>query len=286
MVRCNGGLWYEDFRYNDCVYIGKWHLGNVDFEKATKERIREALIKKGRTLIGAGKIAAEIKRYLFDVKPEDFVITATASSRKFAIGRIKGKAVNEKRKIRSRGQTKLIGDYVYSRPVEWISELNGYDLTDFAKASLWPKQAVFEVREGFLAEVLSLISAGKTRRFYKPGPESKEHKELKKYIKDNPEVLGIKNVKDTQNEYAFISGDRVDVYFECKGGKYAVVEVETTYPKPGFYQALKYRVLLSAQIGEDIKTRNVQAYLTAWYLDDELKELGRKYGVITKEVKL
>jgi len=286
MVRSNGGLWYDDFKDNNCVYIGKWDLGDVDFQKAPKEYIKSELIKIGKSSRGAGKIASEIKWFLDRVKTEDFVVTAAASSKKYAFGRIKGPVVNEKREIRGKGRIKLTEDYVYSRAVEWVGEVLGYNLSGYAKASLYPKQAVFEIRQGLLDELLRLIRERKSQRLSGFGPEGKKHKELKEYIKENPGLLGISNVIRSEIEYGFLSGDRVDVYFECKGGKYAVVEIETTYPEPGVYQALKYRVLLCAELLKDINTPEVQAYLVAWEFEGNLKKLARKYGVITKEVKL
>jgi hypothetical protein len=64
-------------------------------------------------------------------------------------------------------------------------------------------------------------------------------------------------------EYELPSGDRADVVFDLLGNRYAVVEIETDNPTPGAYQAIKYKVLKCAQVGLDLKSRNVEAILVA-----------------------
>jgi len=94
------------------------------------------------------------------------------------------------------------------------------------------------------------------------------------------------NVKNTEIEYVFISGDAADVVFELDGDKYAVVEIETIDPLPGCYQTLKYKVLKCAELGQDIKSSNVEAILVAWSIPEEIKRFCTKYGIRFVEKKL
>ncbi len=123
-------------------------------------------------------------------------------------------------------------------------------------------------------------------RKYGFGGEGEEHKKLKKWVKDNPGQLGINGVVYAKDEYIFPSGDTVDVYFERSGNKFTVVEIETVWPEPGFYQALKYKVLKCAEARLDIKSADVDAVLVAWSIPAELRKLCRKYGVRCVEKKI
>jgi hypothetical protein len=135
------------------------------------------------------------------------------------------------------------------------------------------------------------ISGSRTKRIsiarkYGPGGEGVEHKKLKEWVAQNPKEIGLNNVKGTDIEYVFTSGDVADIVFEIGGNRYAVVEIETLDPLPGCYQALKYRVLKCAELGIDIKSIDVEAILVAWSLPQEAKDFCNKYGIRFVERKL
>ncbi|MCX7943944.1 MAG: hypothetical protein N2746_05485 [Deltaproteobacteria bacterium] len=121
---------------------------------------------------------------------------------------------------------------------------------------------------------------------YGLGGEGKDHKKLKQWILDNPEKIGMKNIKNKFEEYPFMSGDRADILFEHKDGKFSVIEVETSEAKPGFLQALKYKVLKCVEIEENIVSDVVKAIIVAWEIDDDTKQLCKKYGIDYIEKKI
>ncbi len=123
-------------------------------------------------------------------------------------------------------------------------------------------------------------------RKYGSGGEGKEHKKLKQWIAQNPQEIGLTNIKKTNIEYVFKSGDVVDILFEIDDNRYAVVEIETFDPLPGCYQALKYKVLKCAENGIDINSLNVKAILVAWEISQEIKDFCKKYGLSFVEKKL
>jgi hypothetical protein len=123
-------------------------------------------------------------------------------------------------------------------------------------------------------------------RKYGPGGEGNVHKELKDWVAQNPIEIGLINVKKTEIEYAFASGDCADIVFELDGNKYVVVEIETREPSPGSLQALKYRVLKCAELGLDIKSPNVEAILVAWSIPKEVRNFCTKYGIRYVEKRL
>ncbi len=81
--------------------------------------------------------------------------------------------------------------------------------------------------------------------------EGTEHKDLKEFIYNNPETLGLENVSSAQMEYILPSGDRLDVYFELKDGGKVAVEVKSSISDDsdiirGIFQCVKYEAVIKA----------------------------------------
>ena len=82
--------------------------------------------------------------------------------------------------------------------------------------------------------------------------ESEHHIKLKKYIKDNPSSIGLKNVVYGDNETILLSGDRLDVYFIQKDQTRIAIEVKSKISSDadilrGIYQCVKYKSVLDAE---------------------------------------
>lgn len=123
-------------------------------------------------------------------------------------------------------------------------------------------------------------------RKYGGAGEGDEHKKFKEWVAENPKSIGLFDVKGSpKKECSFISGDMVDILFEREDGKFAVVEIETDNPEPGFYQALKYKILKCAEAKIDITSPDVKAILVAWSVPDSLKELCNQYNVEFHEIR-
>lgn len=123
-------------------------------------------------------------------------------------------------------------------------------------------------------------------RKYGPGGEGIEHKRLKEWIARNPEKIGLADVKRTEIEHTFISGDAADIVFELDRNRYAVVEIETIDSYMGSYQVLKYKVLKCAELGMDIKCPEVEAIVVAWSIPQQVRDFCNKYGIRFVEKKL
>lgn len=83
------------------------------------------------------------------------------------------------------------------------------------------------------------------------GGEGIEHKVLKEYIASHPESIGIVGVKVAKTEYNLLSGDRLDVYFECKRKKHYAIEVKPQSSSEedilrGVFQCVKYKSVMDA----------------------------------------
>jgi hypothetical protein len=123
------------------------------------------------------------------------------------------------------------------------------------------------------------------KRKYGAGGEGENHKKLKQYIANNPNVINIFDMKKCYVEYSFCCGDTVDILFERKNGQDVTVEIETEFPDIGSHQAIKYRVLRCAERGHLIADKKVQSVLVAWKIPEDLKCFCNKYDIKTFEVK-
>ena len=88
--------------------------------------------------------------------------------------------------------------------------------------------------------------------FYGTGGEGDEHKKLKEYVYNHPEILGIKDVKERDLEHILLSGDRLDVYLVLNDGSKIAVEIKpSTSPDSdvlrGLFQCVKYKTILDAE---------------------------------------
>ena len=127
----------------------------------------------------------------------------------------------------------------------------------------------------------------KKRRRPKPegwhtGPESDEHKSLKRRIASEPGLVGLARGGDGAQEFRLWSGDEVDVYFDSVS---VGVEVKTASAgfdelHRGIFQCVKYRAVLRAQQIHDrvIPTADC-IFATGGRLPDELRDLAQLLGI-------
>ena len=100
------------------------------------------------------------------------------------------------------------------------------------------------------AEIISTEKVEEIKNGGFGGGEGKEHKALKEYILKHPERLGIKGVKFSETEHDLLSGDRLDVFFNCKSIHYAIEVKPMTSPEGdiirGVFQCVKYKAVMDA----------------------------------------
>lgn len=117
------------------------------------------------------------------------------------------------------------------------------------------------------------------------GGEGPEHKALKEYIAKHPESIDVKGVKVTKTEYELLSGDRLDVYFECNRRKHYAIEVK---PKSspegdilrGVFQCVKYKSIMDAMRVVDSKNyENYTLLVLAGDMPDKIKQIAADLGV-------
>lgn len=141
-------------------------------------------------------------------------------------------------------------------------------------------------KNGMLREDIEQKKEALKRKYGSFG-EGEDHKKLKEWVSKNPDAIGLAGVYKTEVEtHVFPSGDVPDIVFGCENKKYAVVEVETTNVRCGAYQAIKYKVLLCAELGLPIESPSIDAMLVAWNITRDFKAFCHKYGVKYFEKKL
>ena len=125
------------------------------------------------------------------------------------------------------------------------------------------------------------------------GGESEEHRQLKEYVRDHPEILGLRHKsKDATLEEKLPSGDSLDVSFESSQ-RWTAVEVKSAksdkadYAR-GVFQCVKYEAVMEAELVSKASRKKdfeVQAILVVeGKLDPDLWSLANTLGVCVREV--
>lgn len=132
----------------------------------------------------------------------------------------------------------------------------------------------------------STIRSGKC---YGSGGEGENHKKLKEYIFNYPEVIGIKDIKEHEMEHILLSGDRLDVFFELNDGSKIAVEIKpSTSPDAdvlrGLFQCVKYKAILDSEDKVHSKKANNSAILViGGELSPENRKVQETLGITIKE---
>jgi hypothetical protein len=250
-------------------------------------KIRESARKK----LKAGWIN-QFDEFCYEMEFGDIV--AVLDGQKYVLG-VASIIMNQHKYCRKLREERLFFDHI--RRVEWLQEydfnnsfefsnpVTNFDRTiDIVKSGSkrWPifAKLVLPEEPSFHGQKVNAISRNiLISRKYSSCGEGPEHRKLKESIFNNPESIGFNNVENKWVEYPFISGDVADVVFKLSNDKYATVEIETTNPLPGCHQALKYKVLMCAELERPITSTDVEAVLVAWSVPKDTKEFCRKFKI-------
>ena len=111
--------------------------------------------------------------------------------------------------------------------------------------------------------------------------EGESHLALKRYVAQNPSMLGLHPGKPGKQEYPFVSGDKCDVVFDLGQNGQAVAEIkngERGELVKGIYQAIKYRALMAAEKGHG-EEYPVSAHLVAYNIPGDIVALADKFKI-------
>ena len=117
------------------------------------------------------------------------------------------------------------------------------------------------------------------------GGEGEEHKALKEFISNHPESIGIKKVKKKATEYGLLSGDSLDVYFECGNNVHYAIEVKPmSSPESdllrGVFQCVKYKSVMDAmRVVDNGNYENRTLLVLAGEMTDFVRQVANDLGV-------
>ena len=112
------------------------------------------------------------------------------------------------------------------------------------------------------------------------GGEGVSHKELKEYIFNNPNVIGIENCISKEKEHILLSADRIDVWFKLADGSCIAVEVKSHKSTEadvlrGIFQSVKYKAIMDA---ENMVHRSEASNTSLLVLGGTLSEYNKYYS--------
>ena len=75
---------------------------------------------------------------------------------------------------------------------------------------------------------------------------------MKEYVINHPTSDGIKYVTKREVEHSLLSGDKIDVYYECGSKKHYAVEIKPSSSNDtdilrGIFQCVKYKAVMDAE---------------------------------------
>lgn len=115
--------------------------------------------------------------------------------------------------------------------------------------------------------------------------EGNEHKSIKEYICSHPESIGVKRVVLAKTEYDLLSGDRLDVFFECKDNKHLAIEVKPASSPEyditrGIFQCVKYQAVMDASRVADYGNYNNEVILViAGSMSEKNRQLANDLAI-------
>lgn len=184
--------------------------------------------------------------------------------------------VNKKTKLPGTGADEIVR-YFFKGPSKKLSKQDRRDMMRQATEAVFTYgEQWVSVAEDLGAELLKpaagKLNGEKALKLPKPsngqGVESKEHKALKNWVKNNPSLFEkFGNFRLGANEIQISSGDRLDVHFD-NGRQRLAVEVKPSHASPdelgrGVFQVVKYRAVMRAEQESQHHVPNAQAVLVS-----------------------
>lgn len=175
--------------------------------------------------------------------------------------------VNNKKHLPSRGFSYVSKAYNYMTDEEKKTYVIGLN----EKAIHYPKWdwvlSSLGLAPSRIIEDIEIIRE-KLKKKHKSGGESENHKNLKDFICNHPEIVGIKNnsVTKRETEHLLLSGDKLDVYFEINDGSKVAVEVKSRISDDlditrGLFQCIKYQTIIDAECKVESKEPKNSVFL-------------------------
>lgn len=232
-------------------------------------------------------------------------LTAAVGHKTNQIGRVMGSIqsiLDELKKKSKRGYIPTLNSLVVSKKDGLPSDGFDFVVSNYSKLSIESKKG--EVRKlnydahvfdwSWVLKELNLKPATITteetiesikKGVYGTGGEGEEHKALKEYIANHPESIGVRKVTYTETEHSLLSGDSLDVYFECKKKQHFAIEVKPATSSEadilrGVFQCVKYKAVMDAmRVVDNDNYENNTLLVLAGDMPDFVKQVANDLNV-------
>jgi hypothetical protein len=242
--------------------IGLTSDGFGDESKNYQKRARQALPllvaqAKAKNTITYGQLANQLD--MPNPRNLNMVLGAVGSELK-ALGQEWGEhippltclVINKQDRTPRRG----IGFHMPPEEFEKLSSARQEEMLHLVMSDIWDYERWDDVLRHFSLEPITpakteaLQKIEKEIKYGRGGGESEDHKRLKKYIKENPEAIGLPKSLVGKVEHMFFSADEIDVLFKSASA-WVGVEVKGPYSDladitRGIFQCVKYKALIEA----------------------------------------
>jgi hypothetical protein len=137
---------------------------------------------------------------------------------------------------------------------------------ELLKISSYPKWQEVLAALGLKPVAVDYSSLLKQASNFRGGGESEEHRSLKDYVAEHPELLSLpRSTSRGVTEYRLPSGDSLDVLFRS-GDDWIAVEVKSHKSAPddiarGLFQCIKYRAVIEAYQATERLPQNARSVL-------------------------
>lgn len=121
------------------------------------------------------------------------------------------------------------------------------------------------------------------------GGEGEYHLQLKEFIYNNPQYIGISDYVERDMEHILLSGDRLDVWFKLADGTEIAIEIKSKISSDadilrGLYQCIKYKAILNAEnLAHNEKHNNLTYLVLGRKLSPSNKEIQKLFDIATFE---
>lgn len=121
------------------------------------------------------------------------------------------------------------------------------------------------------------------------GGEGEHHLQLKEFIYNNPQYIGISDYVERDMEHILLSGDKIDVWFKLTDGSEIAIEIKSKISSDadilrGLYQCVKYKAILNAEnLAHNGKHNNLTYLVLGRDLSAANKEIQKLFDITTFE---
>ncbi len=160
--------------------------------------------------------------------------------------------INKHKKTPQRG----IGFHMPTKKFESLPRSRQEEILHGLDRDIWDYSRWDDVLDHFRLEPVipaksaQLEAIATKAKYGKGGGETDDHRELKEYVRERPQAIGLPEKLTGEKEYAFLSADKIDVLFKSSSSWIGIevkgVRSDDADIMRGIFQCVKYKALIEA----------------------------------------